>query len=99
MRDGLESILAEKIQDLASLKGNVLQWKEEGKKIVFTNGVFDLIHIGHISYLLKAAEAGDKLIIGLNADISVKRIKGDSRPINDESSRLALLAAFFLLMQ
>jgi len=59
--------------------------------------VFDLLHIGHITYLSKAAELGDKLIIGLNADSSVKRIKGEDRPVNDENSRAALLAAFFFV--
>ena len=97
MRTGLESIFSNKIQDFASLKVQVEQWKEEGQKVVFTNGVFDLVHIGHITYLLKAAEAGDKLIIGLNADACVKRIKGESRPINQEDSRAALLAAFFFV--
>ena len=65
--------------------------------MVFTNGVFDLIHIGHISYLSKAAELGDKLIIGLNSDTSVKRIKGESRPVNGQDSRAALLASFFFV--
>ena len=87
----------DKISDLASLKSRINTWKNEGKKVVFTNGVFDLLHIGHITYLSKAAELGDKLIIGLNADSSVKRIKGDSRPINPQDSRAALLASFFFV--
>ena len=97
MRTNLETTLADKIQDLTSLKAKVMQWKASDKKVVFTNGVFDLVHIGHITYLLKAAEAGDKLVIGLNADTSVKRIKGESRPVNDQNSRAALLAAFFFV--
>jgi len=72
-------------------------WQKEGKKVVFTNGVFDLLHIGHVTYLAKAAELGDKLIIGLNTDSSVKRIKGESRPINDQNSRAALLASLFFV--
>lgn len=93
----IEKPLFNKITGIASAKKLVEDWKNEGKKVVFTNGVFDLLHIGHITYLSKAAELGDKLIIGLNADSSVKRIKGESRPINDQNSRAALLAAFFFV--
>lgn len=93
----IEKPLLNKITGIASAKKLVEDWKNEGKKVVFTNGVFDLLHIGHITYLSKAAELGDKLIIGLNADSSVKRIKGESRPINDQNSRAALLAAFFFV--
>ena len=97
MPRNIEQTLLDKISDLSSLKSKVNTWKNEGKKVVFTNGVFDLLHIGHITYLSKAAELGDKLIIGLNADSSVKRIKGDSRPINAQDSRAALLASFFFV--
>jgi rfaE bifunctional protein nucleotidyltransferase chain/domain len=97
MRADLEKILLSKIHDLASLKQKVNEWQSEGKKVVFTNGVFDLLHLGHITYLAKAAELGDKLIIGLNADSSVRRIKGDDRPVNDQSNRAALLAALFFV--
>ncbi|MBP9095245.1 MAG: D-glycero-beta-D-manno-heptose 1-phosphate adenylyltransferase [Ignavibacteria bacterium] len=69
--------LTEKIQHL----------KKDGKKIVFTNGVFDIIHRGHVSYLNEAKALGDYLIVGLNADASVKRLKGDSRPVNKEEDR------------
>lgn len=70
-------------------------WKAEDLSIVFTNGVFDIIHRGHIDYLYKASLKGDKLIIGLNSDKSVKRLgKGDSRPYNSEENRAYLLAAF-----
>ena len=69
------------------------QWKKENKKIVFTNGCFDLIHRGHLDYLAKAAALGDKLIVGLNTDHSVKRLKGNARPIVDEYSRAFLLAS------
>ena len=72
-------------------------WKAEGEKVVFTNGVFDLLHIGHVTYMAKAAELGDKLIICLNADSSVKRIKGEDRPVNDQNSRALLLAALFFV--
>ncbi len=63
------------------------QLKNEGKKVVFTNGVFDLIHSGHVDYLVKAKEMGDVLILALNTDESVKRIKGDKRPILLQNER------------
>ncbi len=65
----------------------------EGQRIVFTNGCFDIIHMGHVTYLNKAANLGDLLIVGLNSDESVKRLKGDSRPINGERDRAGVLAA------
>ncbi|MBS1522612.1 MAG: D-glycero-beta-D-manno-heptose 1-phosphate adenylyltransferase [Bacteroidetes bacterium] len=97
MRNNLEKILLNKISDLQSLKASIMKWQTEGKKVVFTNGVFDLLHIGHITYMAKAAELGDKLVIGLNSDRSVKRIKGEDRPVNDQNSRAALLAALFFV--
>jgi rfaE bifunctional protein nucleotidyltransferase chain/domain len=97
MRDHLEQILLNKITDLESLKTKRETWKADGFKVVFTNGVFDLLHIGHITYLAKAAELGDKLIIGLNSDASVKRIKGEDRPVNDQNSRALLLAAMLFI--
>lgn len=69
------------------------QWKKEGFKIVFTNGCFDLIHIGHVLYLEDAKSLGDKLIVGLNSDASVSRLKGAHRPIKDEYNRSHILAA------
>ncbi len=69
------------------------QWKKEGFKIVFTNGCFDLIHIGHVLYLEDAKSLGDKLIVGLNSDTSVSRLKGAHRPIKDEFNRSHILAA------
>ncbi len=97
MRIDIEKTLLDKISDLPTLKGKVSAWQSEGKKVVFTNGVFDLLHIGHITYMAKASELGDKLIIGLNSDSSVKRIKGNDRPVNDQDSRAALLAALFFV--
>ena len=64
-----------------------------GKKVVFTNGCFDILHQGHIYLLSKAADLGDKLIVGLNSDESVKRLKGSGRPINPESTRTLVLSA------
>ncbi len=65
--------------------------KENGKKLVFTNGCFDIIHSGHIKYLTEARKLGDYLIVGLNSDSSVKILKGDERPINNEEDRAAVL--------
>ncbi|MBL0023707.1 MAG: D-glycero-beta-D-manno-heptose 1-phosphate adenylyltransferase [Saprospiraceae bacterium] len=71
----------------------IQQWKKEGKKIVFTNGCFDIIHVGHVLYLESARSLGDILIVGINSDISVRKLKGLSRPINDELSRSYVLAS------
>jgi D-beta-D-heptose 7-phosphate kinase/D-beta-D-heptose 1-phosphate adenosyltransferase len=72
-------------------------WREaiakSGEQLVFTNGVFDLLHAGHVSYLFQARNLGDALIIGLNSDESVRRIKGPNRPIQSELDRATLLAA------
>jgi D-glycero-beta-D-manno-heptose 1-phosphate adenylyltransferase len=97
MRDNLEKQLLDKISDLPALQARVKVWQQQGLKVVFTNGVFDLLHIGHITYMTKAAELGDKLIIGLNADSSVKRLKGPDRPVNSQDSRAMLLAALFFI--
>jgi len=97
MRTDIENTLLNKILDLQSIKSRVLTWQAEGQKVVFTNGVFDLLHIGHLTYMAKAAELGNKLIIGLNSDSSVKRIKGADRPVNDQNNRAALLAALFFV--
>ena len=67
------------------------QWAAQGKKVVFTNGCFDLLHPGHIKYLEDARALGDVLILGLNADASISRLKGDSRPINPLKDRAAML--------
>ena len=82
-----------KIFDLDSLKNKVISWKKIGYKIVFTNGCFDIMHKGHIELLSKSSDLGDKLIIGLNSDSSVQKLKGNSRPIIDENSRAIALAA------
>ena len=66
--------------------------KKQGKRTVFTNGCFDILHIGHVRYLKKSAKFGDIMIIGLNSDASVKRLKGESRPINNELDRAELLS-------
>ena len=68
-------------------------WKNNGEKIVFTNGCFDLVHRGHVELLANTADLGDKLVIGLNSDSSIKNLKGKNRPIIDENSRAILLAS------
>lgn len=82
-----------KIVGFSEIRELVSMWKSEGKRIVFTNGCFDVLHFGHISYLAEAKELGDKLVIGLNSDASVKRLKGETRPINGQMERATLLAA------
>ncbi|WP_457626333.1 D-glycero-beta-D-manno-heptose 1-phosphate adenylyltransferase [Persephonella sp.] len=68
-------------------------WRKEGKKIVFTNGCFDIIHAGHVDYLEKAKKLGDILVVGLNSDESVRRIKGRDRPVNIQEHRKRVLEA------
>ena len=83
-----------KIFELEDLITKVSSWKENGEKVVFTNGVFDLLHRGHIAYLEEAASLGTKFVIAVNADKSVKTLsKGPARPIKDEKSRAIILAA------
>jgi D-glycero-beta-D-manno-heptose 1-phosphate adenylyltransferase len=85
------------IETPAKLKKTLCLWRFQNEKIVFTNGCFDLLHIGHLTYLREAKALGTKLIVGLNSDASVQRLKGATRPINDEATRSALLAAFYFV--
>jgi rfaE bifunctional protein nucleotidyltransferase chain/domain len=86
--------LGAKIATLESAKQQMAVWKMMGKKVVFTNGVFDILHKGHVTYLAQAAQHGNRMVVGLNADDSVKRLgKGDDRPINSEDARATVLAA------
>ena len=88
------SLIEKKIAYTTKEAENTLSmWRFKNDKIVFTNGCFDILHKGHIEYLAKAASLGTKLVIGLNTDASVKRLKGDSRPVNDENARALLLAS------
>jgi len=83
-----------KLYDDAALDAQLARWRFQQKKVVFTNGCFDLIHLGHIDYLSKAKDLGDVLLLGLNTDASVRRLdKGTSRPIQDQYSRAMILAA------
>jgi len=75
-------------------KKRIATWRLKGDKVVFTNGCFDILHMGHVSYLAHSAELGDKLIVALNTDASVKRQgKGDDRPVNNNDARALVLAA------
>jgi D-glycero-beta-D-manno-heptose 1-phosphate adenylyltransferase len=85
-----------KIYTIDTLQAELKRWRLKNKKIVFTNGVFDIVHQGHIASLSEAASFGDVLIVGVNADASVKKLKGSSRPVNDENSRALLLAALVM---
>ncbi|NOZ46917.1 MAG: D-glycero-beta-D-manno-heptose 1-phosphate adenylyltransferase [Chlorobi bacterium] len=85
------------ILEKGKLKEILDNLKSENKKIVFTNGCFDIIHSGHITYLYKAKSFGDVLIIGLNSDDSVRRLKGESRPINNQSDRAFVLSALRMI--
>ena len=87
-------IIKKKICTPEQLQANLNIWRFLGKKIVFTNGCFDLLHPGHIDYLSKAADLGDKLVIGLNSDASTSALKGPGRPITDQVSRSLMLASF-----
>ncbi len=82
-----------KIMPINSLLQKCFRWKFFEKKIVFTNGCFDILHKGHIDYLIECKKAGDKLIVGLNSDKSIKSIKKNNRPIQDEKSRAKILAS------
>jgi rfaE bifunctional protein nucleotidyltransferase chain/domain len=82
-----------KIVTLAEAKIQVKAWQNAGNRVVFTNGCFDLIHLGHVDYLEKARMLGDKLVLGLNTDDSVSRFKGPERPLQDQISRARVLAA------
>ncbi len=73
------------------MQKKIRELKEQGKRVVFTNGVFDILHIGHLTYLEEARELGDVLVVGVNSDSSVKINKGDKRPVNDEKSRAEVL--------
>ena len=86
-----------KIKEIEELKNIIKEYKEKNKKVVFTNGCFDLLHIGHIRYLYKAKEFGSILIVALNSDKSVKNLKGDNRPIINEKERAELLSALEMI--
>ena len=82
-----------KIYTLPDLVEQSKIWRDKGEKIVFTNGCFDLVHRGHVEVLANTADLGDRLIVGLNSDSSIEKLKGKNRPIIDEMSRAILLAS------
>lgn len=88
------TFVEEKIVDLKTGIQRVASWKLKEEKVVFTNGCFDILHRGHVTYLSETAARGSRLIVGLNTDASVKRQgKGEDRPINDQDSRAIVLAS------
>ncbi len=90
--DRLLKLESEKLVTWHQLATLRRQWKEQGKIVVFTNGVFDILHAGHVSYLQQAKNLGDLLVVGVNSDASVKRLKGDARPLQPEEDRAFVLA-------
>ena len=90
-------IIKNKIVSQNDLQKRLGQWRSQGMRIVFTNGCFDIVHRGHVEYLSKASDKGDVLVVGLNTDASVRRLKGASRPVNDEVARALLLASMIVV--
>ena len=86
-------LIKNKIYHLSSLTSHLSTWRAQGLSVVFTNGCFDLLHRGHIEYLSKASDMGDVLVVGLNTDASVRRLKGNGRPVNNEEARALVLAS------
>lgn len=97
--DYLSFIKEKIITDKEKIFSTLNQWRFKDEKIVFTNGCFDIVHRGHIEYLASAATLGTKLIVGLNTDASVKRLKGETRPVNDEQARALILSALVFVDQ
>jgi len=87
------SLVNKKILDWESLVNQSAEWKKQGKRIVFTNGCFDILHRGHLQILTDSAAAGDILVVGLNTDASVRKLKGENRPVNEESFRALMMAS------
>ncbi|MBK8565802.1 MAG: D-glycero-beta-D-manno-heptose 1-phosphate adenylyltransferase [Saprospiraceae bacterium] len=85
--------LQAKVQSQVQLLETVAHWRSQGERIVFTNGCFDLLHLGHVRYLADARDLGHRLIVGVNADASVSKLKGPNRPIQDEATRQLVLAS------
>ena len=88
---------ADKIFTPETLQPELQKWRKKGLKIVFTNGCFDLVHLGHVDYLEKARNLGDKLVLGLNTDASIKGLKGEERPLQDEMSRARIMASLLFV--
>ena len=95
--EAMEIIQSKIFENAQALIPVLTQWKQSGHAVVFTNGCFDLVHRGHIDSLAKAAAFGDRLIVGLNSDVSVKLLKGQNRPLVDQQSRAVLLASLLMV--
>jgi len=93
----LRNKIHDKIISPAQISEQVSEWKSKGNTIVFTNGCFDILHRGHIELLMQASSFGDKLIVGLNSDQSVRKLKGEERPYNDQQSRALVLASLMFV--
>ena len=90
--------IKDKISDFDQTKKKIKAWQEEGLQVVFTNGCFDILHTGHLSYLAEAASLGDRLIVAVNSDESVRSLgKDDNRPINAENDRAFLMAGLEII--
>jgi D-glycero-beta-D-manno-heptose 1-phosphate adenylyltransferase len=90
-------IIPQKIYDHSGLQHQLRRWRLLDKKIAFTNGCFDILHSGHIASLSDAAREADILIVGLNSDASTRRLKGDSRPVNDQQARSTVMASLLMV--
>jgi D-glycero-beta-D-manno-heptose 1-phosphate adenylyltransferase len=90
-------LIDKKIMNRGELSEASLTWKANGKKMVFTNGCFDILHKGHLEILSTAASYGDILVVGMNSDASVKRLKGEHRPVNDEDFRCRMMASLAIV--
>jgi len=95
--DVSNSIQSKIFNDFQDFKPILDQWKKAGQTIVFTNGCFDLVHRGHIDSLVKSASFGNRLVVGLNSDVSVRMLKGENRPLIDEQSRAVMLASLLMV--
>jgi D-glycero-beta-D-manno-heptose 1-phosphate adenylyltransferase len=93
----LPQIIPQKIFDLPGLQHQLSRWRLLGKTVAFTNGCFDILHQGHIASLSDAAREADFLVVGLNSDASTRRLKGESRPINDQHARATVMASLLMV--
>lgn len=93
----LPQIIPQKIFDLSGLQHQLSRWRLLGKTVAFTNGCFDILHQGHISSLSEAAREADFLVVGMNSDASTCRLKGESRPINNQHARATVMAALLMV--
>lgn len=86
-----------KVMSLEEAVRTVARWRLQGRTVVFTNGCFDILHAGHLDLLERASSLGDRLVLGVNADASVRRLKGEERPVNDERFRARMLASMSIV--